>query len=1183
MPETTDIPLTGGLDLRDPRTLPLGSFSTLHNADFEPACVKRRHGHEGLNVSDDSLTGGAITINTGETEGYLFGYGRYNATSPTLVYDPMPGEIMGVATRGQEVLAWDGWRMLSRNLADGARWNRVGADLGSYDFPDAYFPVATEKEAIWRTLPSGTQRHYDMAVGRDYTVYLWIEDTTPKYSIVANASGASIATAETLSCSAATVTMARVVYSEDTDGAGAFYFVLNDSTNQDLYVEIMLEGLMRRYHIFGGYDPTEVVISSTLVSANTPFDVRPASSGRIAVLFVQSGPELRLVYVTMGAGTSGLTLGTSVTDGPVALAIHPDNTLLACHYWNDAGTVKAMARFYSATGVALYAATYMNSGAAITTLTRLTCEFRYLQNLSSEYRGVVGWFDSGGGTENVSVREIEGAATYGGARRLKNIQLTHQMCRIGDAVFLTCGYAPPLTACWQLVTFSVDPGLQAGSSRPALTPVSSAMRGTYRDDSSGAQYVRSVCAPPGQDRISPYRQIFINASGKAVPTLTAVTQSEVGARTVELDFLPRLRPLDRGHVTWFPGGVVREYDGATMTEVGFLAYPEPATPTAGAGGGLNAAAGTVLYQWRWYLCSRNAQGEVHRSTAITKSLTLTAAQNRATFTLPAIPLCTKSNVYWEGYRTQADGSSFTLLATEIPSSLATVRGADTTYVDDASDLSIVQNATDPSPAYTSSGLGLLDRVAPPACKHIAQGKGRIWFYGGAVPDSQVAYSRLFDPGDAPGWNEALTVVVPGSGEITGFGFLGDAALVLRKTEGYAFGNQGPDNLGQGDFDEPRPVPALTGCVTPDSVVQSPLGLAMQTSGGIRVVGAGFNVSNIGSQVDSAFTSETITAAARSDISSQLRFAVGTSAYVLDYSSPDNLRWTKWSLPANGFATIDGKVLVAPAMHLNTVYLEDPSVATDGGLGYSFDLETGWLAPNGAKLGWGRVDWLMGVGEWRGAHTLTGEVNYNYGWRQRDEWVWRPDAAIAIDQDYEFDISDDVNVGPGSPSNPARGYVISIPGGTYTQTSLLAKIRNQLPPNWTVGVNTNGKMEFEYLPGTIDITWRQTGIRDALGFTVDANDWDSTADGPFIATTALAAVADVSGAPVFGDVYGAGASLWYYGGPYLFRRRFRTQRASTFRLALSDTRADNDSFLLSALTVVHRPDAGGAKMGRRNLS
>ena len=997
--ETVDIPLTGGLNLDDDKALPPGDFAVLDNADFEP--LRKRHGHERLNVWISGRTnwlGGYAA-----TDAWAYGFGQY-LTHPPDGAESVPvaevGNVRGVATLQDDLLAWDGFRLFSYDSSPSAGWNRIATNTEGQAYGNAVFAHAKESSPV--SAPSAT--NFEVAVGRHRTLYCWIESTTAYYAIVANATGGVVVPRTALSTDSSSATHAKPVYLTTPDQtAGTFFVHVNDSSAANGY-----------YTTISELD-SAIVADGTLFTDKSAID-NPAdvvAYGNTAyVLYVATGPVLKLATYSANGTTSTTTLNidtrTPTSSRPVGLAVHPDGTVMA--FWYNTAATAVYAAFY---GASTFSRIY--SAVAVTTDTpqRLSCQFRYLKS-SSEYEGNCAWWVLA--TNTTKVRHVYGDSV-GGTAQLGDCRLTHQLQRVGNSNFITVGYSRSGTLQYQLVTLHIDKNLLSTT----LTPVASSFRQTYYPSSDQGFWTLAANRTTFNDDINGHKFALGLETGSLLPTATSVQQVKANVARLDLDYMPPLRTERVGDSLWFSGGVVKEYDGNTLHEAGFLTYPQISSALV-AGGSLPT---TGAPQYRAYLIYRNAKGELHRSAAISHTATTPSGGNLTVrLTLPMVPFCTHSTAQWEIYRLDYLASSFRRLA--VVDVGTTARYTDTTY-DDTGAISVTDKAIDPAPSFAPNGLGTLDRICPPSCTIIKAGKERVWFAGGGVPNGQVAYSRLYDPGEAPAWNEALTLNVPGDGEVTGLGFLGDWLCAFRETSIHVAGGPGPDNLGSGDFDAPRLVNADTGCISTDSIVLLASGLAFQSSGGIALLPHSLGVAPIGEPVRAA-TGEgnRVFAACVSPLWHQARFATESGdVYVLDYATKP--RWTLWTVPTNGMCQWQGRIAVAADD--NSVLVEQAPGdlgGTDGKTGYDFNAVTGWLKP-AASGGINDFDWWYLLGTWHGPGDIYARVDFDYRLvgPNVDEKIWSPTTAYSstvVSDDTPTTVQDfgpadlsDSTFGSGSPS------------------------------------------------------------------------------------------------------------------------------------------------------------------------
>lgn len=971
--ETVDVPLTGGLNLDDPKSIGPGEFSVLDNADFDP--VRKRHGHVRLPVWIAGNTNYLGVI--GATNDWAYGFGLWKADAPSGgIGVPVAevGKIRGVAALSDDLLAWDGFRLLSYDATPAAGWNRV-ADT-SQGSPAGVAVIAHATESA--PMSNYAAINLDVAVGRNRTLYTWSEGSpaVPYYAVFNNVTGGIVTPRTALGTGGTDAAAVKPVYLTNPDQTGGVFFVyVSDAAS--------LSGYYARISELDG-----TVALGTLVTDKAANDSAAdvcAYGDTAYVVYTATGPVLKLVTISQANTTSSTTLNTNTrtpsASRPVAMSIHPNGTVMVA--WHSTATIYAA--FYSPT---VFGRIYTEATVSAQNPQRLTCSIQLIPQLGT-YDGFVGFWLSA--TNQTWVTYVTGAST-GGTSKLGDSKLTHQMIRVGNSVFVTVGYSRTNTLQYQLVTLHCEVYVNSFT----LIPVASSFRETYYPSTNAGFFVLQASRTDFSDDDNCTRWALATETGKLLPTATAVQQIKVGTARVDFEFLPPLRTTHAGDSLWFAGGVVKEYDGASFHEVGFLTYPQ--LTSALAAGGTLPTTGTP--QYRAYLILTNARGEQHRSAAISHTPTSPPSGGNLsyTLTLPMVPYMTHQTAQWEIYRLDYLASTFKRLVT-VDVTASTVRFTDATYVDTGT--AVTSNAVDPAPSYAPNGLGVLDKIAPPSCTLIAAGKERVWFAGGGVPDGQIAYTRLYDPGETAMWNEGLVMNIPGEGSITGLGFLGDGVVAFRQNQIYIASGPGEDNLGSGYFDTPRVVNADTGCISADSIVNLSAGLAFQSSGGLVVLPYSLGIDRVGEPIRFATDERNkVTCAAVSPAWRQARFVMEDGAvYVLDYSAQP--RWTRWTTKSNGIVEYMGKIAVASDD--SSVLIEDSvgeETGSDGNRGYDFHMVTGWLKP-GASGGLASLDWWYLLADWQGPSDVLARVDFDYKLigPTVDERIWKPTTIYSGHVDY----------------------------------------------------------------------------------------------------------------------------------------------------------------------------------------
>jgi hypothetical protein len=82
--------------------------------------------------------------------------------------------------------------------------------------------------------------------------------------------------------------------------------------------------------------------------------------------------------------------------------------------------------------------------------------------------------------------------------------------------------------------------------------------------------------------------------------------------------------------------------------------------------------------------------------------------------------------------------------------------------------------------------------------------------------------------------------------------------------------------------------------------------------------------------------------------------------------------------------------------------------------------------------------------------------------------------------------------------------VTVAAGSYSIADLVAAIQAQTPDPavWIVAASALNVMSFAYALSILQVQWTTEALRDALGFTSDAVDWDTATNGPFTATRPL---------------------------------------------------------------------------------
>lgn len=471
-----------------------------------------------------------------------------------------------------------------------------------------------------------------------------------------------------------------------------------------------------------------------------------------------------------------------------------------------------------------------------------------------------------------------------------------------------------------------------------------------------------------------------------------------------------------GHASVFGSNF---YDGQRAIELGHFLFPEGYSLTdSGSGGNLSAGVYSYICIYSW----TSASGDTFRSTSFglsngsppTQNVTITlAAGHKVTVGLLFSPPMTtmadaESNtgcgqntypistiigaVNVEVYRTIANGTTYYLAGTvAVPNQQALGVSGQTTYLDNLSDANLQVNA---ELYFVPGGTGQLEAVAPPSFSHTIVYVQRIWGIG----DDQrtIWYSKQYADGEAPGFNEELTLQVEDGTDVVALAGLQTQLLICTKASWYVVYGTGPDDSGAGnDLTQPQPLVFEQLCSNIRSLVLFPGGLVYQGNNGqLYLIDTSLNCAWFSSRVEDSLRSfPVVTSALWVPSRHELRFtctnAAGSAGIVLVYNTFVD-GWTTWSL---GAGTPPSGMTISMIGGVATVRWSDPTylwsedttatVYTDALAGggttawVTADIEVGWMNLPSVIGSYARIRRVVSVGEQFSPHNMTLSYGSNY--------------------------------------------------------------------------------------------------------------------------------------------------------------------------------------------------------------
>lgn len=374
------------------------------------------------------------------------------------------------------------------------------------------------------------------------------------------------------------------------------------------------------------------------------------------------------------------------------------------------------------------------------------------------------------------------------------------------------------------------------------------------------------------------------------------------------------------------------YDGRELFPAGFATWPRILTVVKSSGVGLST--GTYGYSAIWERI--DAAGNIWRSApSLVRSVAVSGSDLRATLTIAFPPFFDSSRDDYRLvlYRTQANGATFQRLVDLDPYVLS----ADGifTYVDAAADTSIVSNPF----IYTDGGI--IENTLSPIVETFTVARDRVWVI--SADDSDVYPSKLRISGEGIGSTDAFRISINGPKDLRAIGAMDDKVLVFGEESTTLLYGQGPDDLGQGYFEQ-NLVSDELGCVEPRSVTLADDGLYFLSKRSLWKYGRGMDSQGVGIPVD---TYKDLTFIGGSSNNDRL-FTIWptTSGTMLVWDDYHKI-WSRFVTTAlKGFCVVGGRFVILTTT--GAVWREDRTTYQDNAASFECQIKTGWVSFNGIQ-------------------------------------------------------------------------------------------------------------------------------------------------------------------------------------------------------------------------------------------
>jgi hypothetical protein len=453
------------------------------------------------------------------------------------------------------------------------------------------------------------------------------------------------------------------------------------------------------------------------------------------------------------------------------------------------------------------------------------------------------------------------------------------------------------------------------------------------------------------------------------PTITIDDQSVPRPGLTEFDYLSssRRQTAQIGGLLYIGGGAVSVYDTRLLYHAGVFKKPRITAAVASNSTGTLPSATTLLASVS--VEARDALGNlIQGDISDVSSVTMGGADDTITLTLDTT-FGTAPGGATVGYRSVSGVSQLRRAEFTTNSTLVFL----------ASDATVRANGI----IYTQAGRGALSGTLPHEAPLPAD---YVWKFGDRLITAsadQAQVSKSIFPGEQVNWSGAVGFTIPKiSEQITGIAALDQRGLIFTSDRIYAFSGEGPNDLGEGRFSEPLPVPTSTGLSDWRSLVETPLGLFFQGSNGqLWLLPRDSSAPVwIGQPVRDTLVAFPVVTSATLVTEEQLvsftcNNSGGTDGRIVSY----DLRANTWivdefasSTPLAAACSYQQRLAILSS---GVVYTEKTSLTPNTFIEHG--LTTGDIKPFGGT-GWGKICSVDLIGEYRGDCDLYLRVSYDSG-------------------------------------------------------------------------------------------------------------------------------------------------------------------------------------------------------------
>ncbi len=434
---------------------------------------------------------------------------------------------------------------------------------------------------------------------------------------------------------------------------------------------------------------------------------------------------------------------------------------------------------------------------------------------------------------------------------------------------------------------------------------------------------------------------------------------------VSLDPSVAGQTVQAGEDLLIAGGVLKAYDGKSVTDYGFLLYPESITPTASNGAGsipVGSYLVAALYEWT------DGQGVRHQSApSPLTAVSVSGMSDTITVVVPSLTFINYSGIVRESVQIKVfittDAGTVPYYAGVTNNNTSATSVSIVLLVDPAS---LTANEI----LYTTGGA--LENLAAPSHSYAFSHDNRIVLCG-LEDRNQVAFSKDIKPLTGVGFHEDFVITLgPTGGDCIAGASLENVMVLFKETAIFAISGTGPNDLGENStFSAPQLISNSVGCRDLKSVCSTPQGIYFMSRKGLYFLSRSLELAYIGRPVED-YNSSTILASNLYPDADEIRFLTDANKTLIYHYG-----FKRWSTQ-DSYDAQDATVWNDTYVYATStkVLLEDSATYLNDGSYVPMTIRTGWIHL-GAMMGYQRAYRLGLLGTYYTNNTFRIKVYQNY--------------------------------------------------------------------------------------------------------------------------------------------------------------------------------------------------------------